>query len=219
MSERAKHQCHRDGCDSEATMGVKVHVLCRAPGVLPVPLAFDSTIKVCARHAVEGDVRKYLMNDKNREAMITGIMEGGFPEPDLLSLRVVFEPLNVGRAPLEIAAPICCDRAGCSKAAKWQIKRRFRMLWQRGKGKPLVEALTNMVVCDEHKALTRPQDFNDKAGESATRAWLAAKGVSMPDLKTAEVAFEPLDGGKRLQPKLWVGEDGPLDQFRRADGA
>jgi hypothetical protein len=211
MSERRKHQCHRDGCDSEASFATKIRVLCRAPGVTPIPLTFDCSIRVCAKHALESDVRKYLLNDKNRETMLTKIVDQGYPEPDLLSLSVTFEPIKAERAPLKIdtARTHCCDRANCSNVAKWQVKRLFRMMWQRGRGKPMIEVLTNMLVCDDCRARVRPQDFP----EGETRAWLNAKGVSMPDLKTAEVKFEPLVDGKRLQPKLWVGDDGPVHQF------
>lgn len=215
MSEPAKHQCHKPGCDSEAKFTTRVRLLCRAPGQLPVPLSFDCTIQTCARHAEAGPVRTYLLTGNNRETMITGIMEAGFPEPDFLSLKVEFVPLSVEHAAVEAAPAPCCDRDGCSKPAKWQVKQRFRMLWQRGRGEPVIDTLTNLVVCDDCKAITNETSFRDKDTESSTRAWLNARGVSMPDMRTMQIAFEPLQGA-RLKPRLWVGDNGPKDQFAKS---
>lgn len=213
-NERRAHQCHADGCDSEATHGVKATILCRAPGMLPVPVKLAATIKVCARHAVEGLVRKYLTSAVNRETITTGLMDGGFPEPDFLSLRIEFEPLQREFNALQARPIMRCDKVGCGKEAKWQIVQMFRMMWQRGKGKPQVKVLTNLVVCDEHRHSVKPAELKDKESESKTRAWLVAHGVSMPDFDTMTLDYDPIVEGKRAKAKAWVGDEGPLDQFK-----
>lgn len=209
--ERRAHQCHSTGCDSEAIYGTKVFLDVVAPGVR-YPVRMNGSIQVCERHKNMLVVREYYLNDANREVITTTLVDAGHPEPDFLSARIIFEPLEVKHAAILAAPPAICDRAGCAKAARWQIKQRFRMLWQKGKGEPQVEVLTKMCVCDEHKAVTTAKDFTDRESLSSTRAWLNSRGVSLPDLKTMEIAFVPIDG-KRVDPKVFVGEDGPRDQF------
>lgn len=209
MNRRA-HQCHRDGCDSEANHEVRLHINCVAPGVVE-PVHMNSTIKVCDRHKDDKLVRDYLLSPRNRDVIMTSLMEGGHHEPDFLTARIEFVPLP--RKPLVIEMPkgVICDRDGCGKPARFQIKQLFRMMWQRGKGKPLVEALTNLCVCEDHRRETTVADVMDGEGRSATLAFLASRGVAMPDFDTAEIAFEPLLDGKRLDPFVFVGEGQPRD--------
>jgi hypothetical protein len=213
--ERRKHQCHREGCDSEAVYATKLLFDVAAPGVR-YPIRTMCSIQVCERHKSEKDVRGYLLSPQNREQITTAIMEGGHPEPDFLTAKVLFEPLERRALMIHAMPPPSCDRDGCTKAARWQIKQLFRMLWQRGKGKPEVQVLTNFCVCDEHKASARPADLLDPDSKSATLAWLNARGVSMPDFKTMELGFVPLHGGKRMDPRTFLGDDGPRDQFKAA---
>jgi len=209
--DRSKHQCHADGCDSQAAYTTKFVFDVAAPGVR-YPVRTQCSIQVCERHKDEKAVRAYVLSDKNREQIITATMEGGHPEPDFLTARVIFEPIAPSTLAIHAAPAPTCDRDGCRNAARWQIKERFRMMWQRGKGEPQVEVLTSLCVCDEHKALSRPADLRDKESKSRTLTWLNARGVSMPDFKTMTLGFVPLDG-KRIDPRAFVGDNGPFDQF------
>lgn len=215
---RRAFQCHATGCDSQAEYTTRFFVDCVRPGER-TPIRCDCTIKVCHRHRIEDEVRKYILADQNREAITVTLMDAGHGEPDWLSAKVIFDPIGNDIRHVLAAPPppvIRCDREGCSKVAHWQVFQSFRMLWQRGRGKPMIKVLTNICVCDEHKAITSPAAFKDKESESSIRAWLAMKGVSMPDFRTMEVGFAPI-GDRRLDPKEWVGDDGPLDQFRKPD--
>lgn len=216
MNERLSHQCHRDGCDSEALFATKVTLTCRAPGQSEV-VKMTSSIKVCARHAVAADVRRYILSDRNRETILTSLTEGGHLEPDFLSLQVEFEPLETAKVPLIVNRPVLtCDRAGCTKVAKWQVEELFRMMWQRGRGKPLVRALTNLCVCDEHRHSLKPADLLDPESKSTTLAWLNSREVSMPDFDTMQIDFVPVRSGRRADPRVWVGDDGPVGQFAKS---
>lgn len=209
--ERAKHQCHVPGCDSEALYGTKIMLDVVAPGVR-YPIRMNCTIAVCEKHKVEANVRAYVLNDKNRETIHTSLVDHGHPEPDWLSTRILFEPKALDHAALLATPPAMCVCDGCKAPARWQVKQRFRMFWQKGRGDPQVEALTNITLCEAHKAQTTRHQFMDKESLSSTRAWLNSRGVSMPDLKTMEIAFVPIDG-RKIEPRVFVGENGPRDQF------
>lgn len=214
MSERRANQCHATGCDSQAEFTTRFMVDCVLPGKRE-PVRANCTIKVCHRHKNEELVRGYILNPQNRETITVSLLDAGHGEPDWFSAKVLFDPIEQDFRNVLAAPPppvIRCDRDGCRKIAKWQIYQAFRMMWQRGRGKPEVRVLTNLCVCDEHKAQTFAADFKTKESEAATRAWLNAKGVSMPDFRTMEIGFL-LIMEKRLDPKEWVGDDGPLDQF------
>lgn len=211
IDDRRSHQCHRDGCDTEAKFAVRLRVNCVAPGVVQ-PVAMDCSIKVCERHREE--VRLFVLSDRNRETIRTSLMEGGYHEPDFMTARLEFVPVAAPvekqeeRTVLHVRGPtVCCDRAGCANPAKWQIKQRFRMMWQRGKGRPMVEALTNMCVCDKHRNETKAADFLDADSRSATLGWLSKHGVSLPDFDTSEIAFIPMTDGGRVSPKVFVGKN------------
>lgn len=209
--ERRAHQCHSVGCDSEALYATKLFLDVVAPGVR-YPIRMNCTIQVCEKHKDMMSVRGYLLNDKNREVIHTSLVDNGHPEPDWLTARVIFEPLSTTGDAIRAQPRDGCVCDGCKKVATWQVKQRFRMFWQKGKGEPQVEALTNITLCDEHKNRTTRKEFMDKESLSTTRAWLNARGVSMPDLKTMEIAFVPIDG-KKMEPRVFVGESGPRDQF------
>lgn len=206
-------KCHADRCSAEARYSTKVGFMVAAPGN-KYPVRTHCSICVCEKHRDEDLVKRYLLQPQNRETITTAIMEDGHPEPDFFTLQVIFEPLDVRNAALLRSPPIKCDRADCTKIARWQIEQLFRMIWQKGKGRPSIKVLTNLCVCDEHKALARPADLRDKKAESKTRGWLAARGVSLPDFKTMELGFVPINDGRKAEPRVWVGEDGPLDQFK-----
>lgn len=212
LDVRRAHQCHRDGCDSEAEFIVRLRLNCVAPGVVQ-PVTMDCSIKVCARH--KDDVRAYVLSDRNKETIRISLTEGGYHEPDFFTARLEFVPVAVPEDKRDVSTvlhvqgrQVCCDRAGCANPAKWQVKQLFPMMWQRGAGQPMVEALTNICVCDRHRRETRAADFLDEESRSRTLAWLAKHGVSMPDFDRSEIEFLPLIDGRRLDPSVFVGKSG-----------
>lgn len=213
IDERSHHQCHKARCDSQAVYTTKFSFDVAGPGVR-YPIRTMCSIKVCEQHKSEQDVRAYLLSDHNREQIIAAVTEQGHPEPDFFTAKIIFERIEPEMLTILALSAVICDRDECRKSARWQVKQRFRMMWQRGKGVPQVEVLTNICVCDEHKALTRAADFLDKESKSGTLAWLNSRGVLMPDFKTMEIAFVPLHDGKRIDPRLFVGDNGPVDQFK-----
>lgn len=215
MTERRMHQCHADGCDSQAEFTTRFMVDCVRPGQR-TPVRANCTIKVCNRHRSDELVRRYILQPQNRETITVSLLDANYGEPDWFSAKVFFDPIDQDIRHVLAAPPaavVRCDRDGCSKVARWQIFQQFRMMWQRGRGPFQVKALSNLCVCDEHKATTFAADFRTKEAEASTRAWLNSRGVSMPDFRTMEIGFVPVDD-KRIDPKEWVGDDGPLDQFK-----
>jgi hypothetical protein len=210
MNERRAHQCHRDGCASEAAFAVRVRLNCCAPSVTEL-VSMNASIKVCPRHRNDADVRAYIFSEKNKETIRTSLMEGGHHEPDFLSARIEFVPLPPPKTVLHAQTAPGCDRAGCFEPAGWQVKLRLRMMFQRGKGDHMIETLTNLRVCATHREDTKVEGLLDTEGRSATLAFLAERGFSMPDFDTAEVAFVPLVNGRPVDPRVFVGPDQPTD--------
>ena len=121
MNERLKHQCHVDGCDSQAEWGVRVDIMCRAPGVDHL-VRTKSSIEVCHRHKQEDKVRAFVFSPINRESITASLLDSGFPEPDFLSTTIIFEAIGTGHGVIAaVPTYVPCDRAGCAKAAKWQV--------------------------------------------------------------------------------------------------
>lgn len=92
MSERASHQCHKTGCDSQALYATKFQLDCCAPGARQI-IKMNCSIKVCEAHRKENEVRDYLLSPHNRETITTSLMESGYAEPDFLSAKILFEPI------------------------------------------------------------------------------------------------------------------------------
>lgn len=202
------HQCKF--CDTEGKYSVRLHIMMRSPG-LAIPVKADmETMKVCENH--KEHARPWILSEPNRKIMTTALTEKGeWPgEPDFLTAKIEFIPIKA--SVIEAGGPpVTCNRGDCTKPAKWQIERRFRMMWQKRTDPPMITALTNLCVCDEHKQVVRPEDFMDRVTEKQTRAFLNKHKVSMPDLKTQEVGFMPLDHGRKTPTVLWVGDQQPAD--------
>lgn len=191
MTERRDHQCHKDGCDSQAVYSVDLHLNCPSPGMSHA-VSMHSTIQVCEKH--KDDVRAYVLSDQNRERIRDGLMDSGLPEPDFFTARIELIPLP--KEPLiDMVIPIIpCDREGCKNPAKWRIKQKFRALWQGGIGAPRAEALTNLYVCDKHKKETKAKDLLDDESRKETTLYLQDQGMLLPDLDGMILEFVPVDG-------------------------
>lgn len=89
MSRRV-HQCHRTGCDSEATHAA--HLRLWFDGLQQaLPLNMRSTIRCCEAHIPAFTI--WLLSEDNRVHIAAGLALNGFGEPDFSSAEVEFVPL------------------------------------------------------------------------------------------------------------------------------
>lgn len=175
-------QCQKIGCDSGARWGVELHLPCPEPGGMVRNFRMKLSTEVCDAH--RDDVRAMVLADK--DAITAHFADNGLQEPDWLNMRVEFVPV-VGR---DIRVIQMCDREGCWLPATWRIKRRFAEI---GRKEIRCEAMTNLVVCDQHRGETVPADLNGGPEERvALSDWLREQGVLMPDLDRTELEFVPL---------------------------
>lgn len=203
------HKCHKDGCDAPALDAVRLHLICRAWGVVQ-PVSMNCSIRVCAEH--RDDVRPFVLSPENRKQIVLWLGESGYAEPDFFSARLEFVPI----ASIEPQAPLIvrletCDREGCGNPARWQIVQRLRVEAQQGCGEPMLNLLTGLRVCDRHRAETTVADINDNDSRTRTRKYLQGKNVHFPDFKTMTIDFVPLDKSQPVNPIKWVGPKQPFD--------
>lgn len=182
----SEHKCHRDGCDSGARWRAYLHLDCAAPGFKHV-LGMESTVEVCDKH--RDDVRPYVLSPANKETITVSLMDRGYHEPNWLTARIEFRPIE--REPIIVAIP--CDRDGCANPARWQIKQVISEIGQR---KPRVELTTNLCVCEKHKRETAPADLMDDESRKTTYEYLQKNGVMLPDLDRMALEFVPISGAK-----------------------
>lgn len=176
-------KCHKDGCDSGARWATDLHLDCPIPGGAKRALVLRCAIEVCDAH--RDDVKPWVLSDKNRETIALTLMDNGFHEPDFLTARIEFAPVE-GR---DIKMVEMCCRAGCTERAKYQIKHRFAEI---GRKEMRFESLTNLWVCEKHKRDTKAADLLlNGAVRKKTFEWLQAQGVLLPDLDRSELEFVP----------------------------
>ena len=188
MTDRRLHQCHRDQCDSQAVASCKLHLTCRVPGGHAVVVAMNCSLQVCEKH--KDYVRGYVLSPANQESIRTGLMEGGYPEPDFMSARIEFVPLPV--EVVVVPKVIGCDREGCANPAAWRIKTKIRHIRQRGRGPFAAETLTNIHVCSRHKGEVKAADLLMGDDRANTMKFLNNGGMVLPDLDGMELEFVPL---------------------------
>jgi hypothetical protein len=188
--QRLLHKCHKDNCEALAEFAVRLHLRCPAPGGPAREISSDCTIRVCAKH--RADVAEYVLSPQNRETIATTLMEAGAPEPDFLSAAIEFVPIEAAPVAPVFSGP-ACNRAGCGQPAKWQIKQFFRRIGQRKSDRRQLECLTDMYVCDQHKAdtkagdlIARPEDYK------TTRDALVRMGMRAPDMHNGRIEFVPV---------------------------
>lgn len=95
---RHAHQCHRNGCDSEARWRLGLHIECVGIGQNRIRLEAPTTILLCNNKKHHKDALDYLMSDGNKSAIVSGLLSNGLPPPDWSSVAAVFVPID----PLEI---------------------------------------------------------------------------------------------------------------------
>lgn len=208
-------QCHKDGCTSPAEFTVDLHLTCPAPGLAARMISMRCSIEVCAKH--QDDVKDYVLSDANKETICASLMDQGVPEPDFLSARFEFKPIEapalgpVLNPPAAASEPVVvgCDRLNddetpCTNPAKFRVMQRFRALAQRGRGDPICEVLTNMHVCAKHKRQVKPGDFLDPESRATTLAFLRERGMLLPDVDRPIIDFVELVGGEPEASRIRV---------------
>lgn len=95
-----------------------------------------------------------------------------------------------------------CDRDGCVYPAKHQVVVALWMLGRAKSKKPATKVLTNLCVCEVHKMDTTASDLLDNDGKSMMLGVLSHRGFTLPDFKTAEIEFEPIRNGRKVDPGL-----------------
>lgn len=108
MTERLRHQCHRNGCDSQSTHQACLAFWCVGPAQVEgkpatrIQMKCTTTIKVCERHqsAVEG----YVLSDRNKSAIAASIAHENLPPPDFSSAEIIFIPIVNGMPVADVAA-------------------------------------------------------------------------------------------------------------------
>ena len=85
---RRAHQCHRDGCDSEAQWGVKLTFLCQGQGIYRQRMTCDATTKVCGKHC--DAAMQYVLSPRNRDQIAKWLDANNLPPADFASAQFEF---------------------------------------------------------------------------------------------------------------------------------
>lgn len=98
---RTAHQCHKNGCDTEACWRVAVEFVVRLVGQAQMNMSGLSTVCVCDRHRNAG--AGYVCSAQNKRAIAAGIMRQGLPMPDIGNIEAKFLPLKHDDLPKDTA--------------------------------------------------------------------------------------------------------------------
>lgn len=198
---RLAHQCHRDGCDSEARWAMRLCLSAKVTGYKPINFDGMTSIRCCDAHRFAAN--RYLLDPLHRAEIERAFKETNLPAPDWSSARVEFYPLTAENKPDRTAAKpiegrqiIPCDRAECVMPARYQIAVK---LWPIGKSKEKAKPakiLTAFCACETHRKATRAKHLLDDEAKSTMLGELTGRGVPMPDFRGAELEFVALTGGK-----------------------
>lgn len=97
--DRRKHQCHRDGCDSEATFQACIAFWCEGDGKPRHQMKCTTTIQVCERH--QKAVEPYLLSDRNKSAIHVAVVNENLAPPNFDTAEIVFVPVRNGGPVME----------------------------------------------------------------------------------------------------------------------
>lgn len=89
---RRAHQCHHDGCDSEARWQLWLAIECIGVGRDRLSLKCESSIKVCDAHTDRAV--QFMLAPGNKSRIAVGLAHGGYPLPDFNSAVPIFAPLE-----------------------------------------------------------------------------------------------------------------------------
>lgn len=101
MTDRRKHQCHKNNCDSQATLQACVRFYCTGDGKPPLEMRCTTTLQICDRH--KGAATDFILSPANKELIGGAIVRENLQAPDFSSAEVLFIPIVDGK-PVDIAA-------------------------------------------------------------------------------------------------------------------
>lgn len=202
MIDRREHQCHYDGCDSEARWHAKVALHCIGIGRDRMFLKCATSLKVCDRH--KNIPVEWILSDTNKQNIARGLIANSFPPPDFSSAKVEMEPIyDVQPSAQNRSGILKCDRLDCVLPAQYQIGFKLWKIGERKSAKPM-RVLTGLCVCNRHrKELTR-EDLFSTEGKAKILAAMTERGFPMPDFKTGEIEYAKLAGGKLVDPAAFA---------------
>jgi hypothetical protein len=88
MTSRRSHQCHRDGCDSQACWRMWVKFTSRTPDGVFVPINAESTIIVCDRH--RKDAAEGFFSERAMDRFADGLEQNGLACPHPAAIQIEF---------------------------------------------------------------------------------------------------------------------------------
>ena len=200
---RRAHQCHRDGCDSEAVWKMFVRFTTRTPAGHVIPCLAEASIIVCDQHRQAA--AESFVGERNMDAFAKQLMAEHLEVPHPSSIRFEFGRIPKEPCVLELrtaAAPqkiIPCDRADCIMPARVQIALNLRTIGQSKRAKP-TQVLTGLCVCARHRNESTVKNVLTPEAKSKLLGQLTERGVPMPDFKTVDIAFLPLSEGRKADP-------------------
>lgn len=201
-SERARHQCHKKGCDTQAEWRLHVKMTLATAAGHSHDLDMRSTLICCDDH--RSAAVDWIIDPHNLDCIASGLIAEGFRMPHPETFKFEFAKLRQ-TAPVQVNVRriATCDRAGCVMPAKHQVALR---LWAFGadvtRARPMV-ALTNVCVCARHGKDLRCDDMLDLSGKANVLSDLTSRGLAMPDFRTAQLQFVPVKGWKKADPALF----------------
>jgi hypothetical protein len=177
-------KCQQQGCDSGARWTGVAHLECPEPGGERKRVGLNMSSVVCDAHTDK--LRELIL--ANKETITTTLWEaGGFHEPDWLAMRVELVPLDLGPPPVINF----CARAGCRHMAHWRVRQLFKF---KGGSRVAYSAMTNITVCNQHRADTSAADFAKGDMLKRTVDMLKRSGIKGLDVKHCEIEFVPIQG-------------------------
>lgn len=91
---RRAHQCHKTDCDSEARWRLGLHIECIGIGRDRIRLESPTTLLLCDNKKHHKAAIEYVMSERNKSAIVSGILANGLPPPDWSSVAAVFVPID-----------------------------------------------------------------------------------------------------------------------------
>lgn len=101
IDTRRKHQCHKNGCDCQATLQACLRFWCTGMGKPPVEMRCTTTVQLCDRHKTAAT--EFILSPGNKAVITAAIAKENLQMPDFSSAEVVFVPIVDGR-PADVAA-------------------------------------------------------------------------------------------------------------------
>ena len=100
MDLRRAHQCHRDGCDTEAVWQMFVRFTTRTPAGEIIPCTAETTIKVCDRH--QKDAAEGFVGARNMDTFAAQLERENLAVPHPSSIAIEFGRLPKGDSPISV---------------------------------------------------------------------------------------------------------------------